>query len=480
MFSLGIGAALAALLPTPPLNNRYLTPSGTKFAAPAAFGEPQTRASARSAIVGVERAGPGFDGEFAFERAIAAYEELIDSTCEEARGNHVALVIPALDRMGGAERQVLLLAAGLRRRGWRVTVVVLSGTGGAAAAELAGAGVQFLSLGMRKGLADPRGWTRFIGWLWREKPDVVHAHLAHAAWLARWCRLCAPLPVLIDTLHSSSTGPIGRRMGYRLSRWLPDRVTAVSASVAVSHLSARVVNRESLIVLTNGVDVDEWRPDETVRLAMRRELGLEDEFLWFAAGRLEMVKDYPTLLKAMAIMPRRARLVIAGSGPLLNNLAHLSSHLGLGGRVKFLGFEPNVKPWLQAADGFVLSSRWEGLPMALLEAASCGVPAVATDVPGNSEVILDGYTGTLAPPMDAPALAWAMTAMMRNSAEDLCAIGARARQHAVERYSLASSFDRWEELYRELMSRKSRETSRRRVTAPNSNCASASGHRGVF
>jgi len=74
--------------------------------------------------------------------------------------SHVALLIPGLDRIGGAERQVILLAKGLRQRGWKVSVVALSGTGDRAAEELHAAGGAFLSLGMCKGLADPRGWIR--------------------------------------------------------------------------------------------------------------------------------------------------------------------------------------------------------------------------------------------------------------------------------------------------------------------------------
>jgi glycosyltransferase involved in cell wall biosynthesis len=130
--------------------------------------------------------------------------------------SHVALIIPGLDRIGGAERQVILLAKGLRRRGWRVSVVALTGSGGSAAAELVATGAAFLSLEMRKGLADPRGWIRFNRWLKRENPDVVHAHLPHAAWLARWSRLAAPVRAVVDTLHSSSTGSLGRQCGYRL------------------------------------------------------------------------------------------------------------------------------------------------------------------------------------------------------------------------------------------------------------------------
>ena len=276
--------------------------------------------------------------------------------------NRIALIIPGLDRIGGAERQLILLAKGLRKRGWQVSVVALSGTGGAAATELASHQIQFTSLGMRKGLADPRGWIRFHRWLRRERPDVVHAHLPHASWFARWSRLALPIRVMVDTLHSSSTGTLGRRLGYRCSAWLPDKVTAVSHAVAGTHLAAAMVGEDKLIVLPNGVDVEEWRPDPLVRSEVRCELEVNAEFLWFAAGRLDPVKDYPTLLRAMAEVREPARLVIAGAGPLESELRRLSRDLGLESRVRFLGFQPDVRRWMQAADGFVVTSpEWHGM-----------------------------------------------------------------------------------------------------------------------
>ena len=370
--------------------------------------------------------------------------------------NHVALVIPGLNRIGGAERQVILLAKGLRRRGWRVSVVALSGAGGDAAVELIASGAAFLSLQMRKGLADPRGWIRFNRWLRRESPDVVHAHLPHAAWLARWSRLAAPVRVVVDTLHSSSTGTLGRRLGYRWSGWLADRVTAVSRAVAEAHRSAAMAGEDKLTVLPNGIDVEAWRPDAAVRAAVRRKIGLYEEFLWFAAGRLDPVKDYPTLLWAMVEVPERARLVIAGGGPFESELRRLSREFGLERRVRFLGFEPDVRRWMQPADGFVLSSRWEGLPMGLLEAAACALPAVATDVPGTREVIVDGQTGWLTPPGNAAALGAAMTRMMQTPAEERKAMGERARARVIERFSLEVVLDRWEALYGELLQQNSR------------------------
>ena len=370
--------------------------------------------------------------------------------------NHVALVIPGLDRIGGAERQVILLAKGLRRRGWRVSFVALSGAGGDAAAELIASGAAFLSLEMRKGLADPRGWIRFNRWLRRESPDVVHAHLPHAAWLARWSRLAAPARVVVDTLHSSSTGALGRRLGYRWSGWLSDRVTAVSSAVAEAYLSAAMAGEDKLTVLPNGVDTEAWRPDAAVRGDVHRKLGHHDEFLWFAAGRLDPVKDYSTLLRAMVEVPERARLVIAGGGPLQTDLLQLSAQLGLERRVRFLGFEPDVRRWMQAADGFVLSSRWEGLPMGLLEAAACALPAVSTDVPGTREVIVDGQTGWLTPAGNAAVLGAAMTRMMQIPAEERKAMGERARQRVIERFSLELVLYRWEALYGELLQRNPR------------------------
>jgi glycosyltransferase involved in cell wall biosynthesis len=365
--------------------------------------------------------------------------------------SHVALIVPGLDRIAGAERQAILLAKGLCRRGWRVSVVALTGSGGQAAAELTATGAAFLSLEMRKGLADPRGWIRFNRWLGRERPDLLHAHLPHAAWLARWSRLAAPVRVVLDTFHSSSTGSLGRRLGYRLSNWLPDQVTAVSRAVAQAHLAARMASTQKLAVIPNGVDVEEWRPDGALRKIVRRELGLQDEFLWFAAGRLEPVKDYLTLLHAFTQVPDSARLVVAGSGPLQEELRLLTTRFGLANRVRFLGFEPDVRRWMQIADGFVLSSRWEGLPMALLEAAACALPAVATDVPGTREVIVDGQTGFLAQAGSAVSLQGAMTRMMQTPPEERRSLGEQARRNVSRQYGSEAVLDRWESLYRELL-----------------------------
>jgi glycosyltransferase involved in cell wall biosynthesis len=384
---------------------------------------------------------------------------------------HAAIVIPGLDKIAGAEQQAMAVAKGLRRRGWRVSMVALTGHGGAAADDLRDAGVNFLSLEMRRGLADPRGWIEFHRWLRQETPDVVHAHLPHAAWMARWSRVAAPVPAQVDTLHSSATGSLGRRLGYFLSRWWPDRVTAVSRAAAQSHVGAKMVGTKKLTVLPNGIDVDAWRPDANVRKKMRRTLGLTDYFLWLAVGRLEPVKDYPTLLKALTFVPQRARLVVLGDGPLRTGLKVMVEELGLEHRVSFMGFQEDVRRWMQAADGLVLASRYEGLPMALIEAGACGLPVAATDVAGTREVVVNGETGWLACAEGPDALAAVVSRLMRMPEAQRQAMGKRARAHVVEHFSMEHVLNRWERLYLELLemrpSRGTRMRQREALTRPS-------------
>lgn len=373
-----------------------------------------------------------------------------------------AIVVPGLSRLGGAERQAMLLAKGLHRRGWTITIVVLSGIGDEASAELYCTGIGFLDLRMRKGVADPRGWIRFARWLASWKPHVVHAHLPHATWMARWSRLALfgyalpryalsryvlPGYALIDTLHSSSTGSVGRHLGYHLSNWLAGTVTAVSQAVADTHCSAALVNPHKLRVIPNGVDTTALAPDRNVRKLVRARLGIGNNFLWIAAGRLAPVKNYPLLLRAMSLLPESANLLIAGEGPLRNELESLASELRIKNRVRFLGFVSGVTPYLQAADAAVLSSQWEGLPMNLLEAGACGLPCVATDVPGSREAVQDGETGFLATPENPLALAESMNRLMNVAPEIRQTMGSLARQRVVRLFDLDAVLNQWENLY---------------------------------
>ena len=329
---------------------------------------------------------------------------------------HIALVIPSLDKIAGAESQVLLLAEGLHRRGRRVSVVALSGTGAGAAHRLTTGGIRFHSLGMRRGLADPGGWLRFSRWLHRERPDIVHTHLPHATWLARWSRLGAPIPYLIDTIHSTATGGAGRRIGYRISDWLSDRVTAVSHAAAHSHSVAGMVASDKLEVLPNGIRIEPASHDPAEREATRHGIGIGDEFLWMAAGRLDPVKDYESLLRALALLPEHAHLAVAGDGRLAGELRSRAIGLGLGNRVRFLGYQDDPRRLMRAADAYVLSSLWEGLPCVFPQVLAQGTPVVATCVDGAAEIVREGVNGFLCQPKDVDSLADRVALLLKDSA----------------------------------------------------------------
>jgi glycosyltransferase involved in cell wall biosynthesis len=363
---------------------------------------------------------------------------------------HIAYLIPTLDRIGGAERQLVQLATGMARRKWRVTVIALSGKTSRPTEELAASDVSYLSLEMRHGLADPRGWNRLRRWITVAQPDILHAHLPHASLMARCIRLLAPIRAVVDTIHSPAVGGIPRQAGYRLTSRLTNLVTAVSNAAAVPWLDAGMINHSHLTIIPNGIDTSFWRRDSRPPSEDPTQSPHELLFHWLAVGRLDPVKDHENLLRAFAMLPESARLTIAGSGPLEPRLRRIASDLSVDDRVSFVGFQPDIRRWLNRADAFVLSSRWEGLPIALMEASACEVPAVFTATEGARELL--PASGVPAVPVgDTAALAAEMHRMMQRTDADRREFGLAARQRMVEQHDLNSTLNRYNTIYRYLL-----------------------------
>jgi len=364
---------------------------------------------------------------------------------------HVAFLIPTIDRLGGAEQQVISLAIGLAQRNWKATVIALSGMGGDAADKLRAADVNYFSLAMHKGLIDPRGWVRLHCWISKNQPEVIHAHLPHAVLMGRWSRICSPVRALVDTVHSPATGGVIRQSGYRISKALSDVVTAVSRSAAEAWLSTKAIDETNLVFIPNGADLERFKPDDEARAEVRRKLGFCDEFLWVAIGRLDAVKDHATMLRAFSMLPPNARLLVAGDGPLRTDLTAYANELGLQERFGFLGFQADVLRWLRAADGFVLCSRWEGMPVALLEACACELPSVVTAIAGVREVVPDSQAAFSVPVGNADALAASIRHMMSLTVSERRELGRCARSFVATGFSLDAVLDRWEAVYAEVL-----------------------------
>lgn len=371
--------------------------------------------------------------------------------------NHFSLLLLTTGlSYGGAETQLVNLATKLKQRGLDVRVISMLPPQ-AFTEELQAAGIPLATLNMRRGVPDPRAIIRLVKILRQWQPDVMHSHMVHANLLARITRLFYRVPVLISTAHNINEGGRWREIAYRLTDPLTELTTNVSRAAVERYIRVYAAPKEKIMFVPNGIDIARFRPDRVAGQRLRNELGIDNDFVWLAVGRFEPAKDYPNMLRAFrAVGTKRldAVLLLVGQGSLLEQVKKLTAELGLEDKVRFLGVRRDVPELMNAADAYVMSSAWEGMPMVLLEAGACGLPIVATDVGGNGEVVLNDKSGYIVPPRDAEALAAAMEKIMALPEVERKAMGQAGRAHIEANYSLDRVIDHWEALYRELMRRK--------------------------
>ena len=369
-------------------------------------------------------------------------------TRTRARPLRVAYLITS-SGMGGAEREVCYLAEAFHRRGWPVAAVSMLPLE-APLADLATEGIHTESLLMRRATPDPRAMLRLRTFVKRWKPDILHAHMVHANLLARLSRLLVGIPVVVSTMHNQDEGAQWRYLAYRLTDRLSDVTTTVSR-VAVSEAVRRgAAPRRRIILVPNGIETAGLARSPHVRARVRAALGITDAFVWLAVGRFMEAKGYADMVAAferLAASQPSARLLIAGAGPLQDAIATQIRTAGLEGRIELVGLRSDVPDLMQAADAFVMSSRWEGLPMVLLEAGASSLPIVATDVGGSRDAVLDGVSGHLTQPRDPAGLARAMETVMVLSPEQREAMGEAGRQHISRTFEIELVADTWEGLY---------------------------------
>ena len=297
------------------------------------------------------------------------------------------------------------------------------------------------------------------------KPDLLHAHFAtEPTAAARELSARHGIPFTF-TAH-----------GYDIRRKPPAdfaaRAAAAECVITVSEANARWITekhgvpRAKLRIIPCGVDTVRFSPVAASResaanhsevdggaLTRRRD---SDAPLIVCVARHVAVKNLGLLLDTCAVLHRQGvkfRCVSIGDGPLRGELEAQRARLGLNEVVEFTGAltHEHVPPWWQLANVAVLTSENEGMPVCLMEAAACGVPAVATAVGGIPELIADGVTGLLTPANDATALAAALRELIEQP-KRAAAMGRAARARVVERFSLARQVDSLLELWTEVLS----------------------------
>lgn len=291
-----------------------------------------------------------------------------------------------------------------------------------------------------------RDHTRFEAVLREFQPDLLHAHFATEPTQAarEWSqRLGIPYTF---TAH-----------GYDIRR-KPPADFAERANEALALVTVSEANRQH-IVQTFGVAAPHIRiipcGVDTARFAPGPARAPAAAPLILAVARHVKVKNLSLLLDACSLLRARGRsfrCALIGDGPLRAELEQQHAALGLGEHVRFLGAlaQEDVLGWWQEADLATLTSENEGMPVALMEAAACGVPAVATAVGGIPELIEPGVTGLLAKPGDPASLADAFQQLLEDPARR-AAMSAAARTRARQRFSLAGQIDALLALWQEVL-----------------------------
>ncbi|HKB02895.1 MAG TPA: glycosyltransferase family 4 protein [Gemmataceae bacterium] len=300
---------------------------------------------------------------------------------------------------------------------------------------------------------------RLAPYLRAEPVDLLHTNECGIMTSGLAARL-AGVPRVLATYHTQSDYDrlAGRlTLGYRLleratSRLL-DQAVAVSEATRQDRIRTAWVPADRVATIHNGIDATGFDPLADPAGA-RAALGLPaDRVLFGAVAQLQVYKGIDILLRAFATVAARhpqADLVIAGTGPLRNELEALAGILGLRDRVRFLGFQSDVTRVFAALDVYVLSSQCEALPYALLEAMAAGKPVVATTVGGVPEVIEPSVSGFLVPPDQADELAEAL-ATLAASADLRVRYGHAARKRVETMFDQRASAERTIDLYRQAL-----------------------------
>ena len=347
---------------------------------------------------------------------------------------------------GGQEIRILSEAAGMVRRGHRVRLLCPRDARIHDEAARFGVTVEALPIG-RKNL---RGLASLIGWFransGKSRPGVINTHSSTDSWLVALAMLTLgrPTPV-VRTRHISARVPRNR-----MTRWLyahaAAKVVTTGEALRLQMIADTGIAPECIESVPTGIDTTRFVPGN--RTEARAKLGLPaDKTLVGIVATLRSWKGHRYLIEACATLPQDTGLVIVGDGPQRESLEAMLQANGMTSRAWMTGNQIDVVPWLQALDIFALPSYAnEGVPQALVQAMLVGSPCVTTTAGSIGEVARADKTALIVPAEDTLALRDAIAKLIADPA--LCAqLGAAARAHCLENYSLERMLARMEGIF---------------------------------
>lgn len=388
------------------------------------------------------------DGEDPRPSAEPTTMEALDANKAPITAKKVLLFRPTLGE-GGADRVTITLLRHLDRQAVRPSLVLVKRDG--TLIDEVPKDIPVIDLGASRLRFS---WLRLASVLRREKPDVLFSTSSGGNLVAALAHRIAFDPNRRLVLSERNTFSQVRR--EKRSPWLPvvtmtrrfysraDRIIAVSEGVAKDLVQTLSLPEELVTAIHNPVVDEELY--ELSEQPVDHPWVHEGTPIVLAVGRLVPQKDYPLLLRAFSRIRerRRARLIVLGEGESRKSLERLAERLGVRDDVDFPGFKKNPFPYMRNCTVFVLSSRFEGLPGALIQAMACGAPVISTDCPsGPAEIISEGSSGFLVPVGDENRLTEALERLLND--ESLRRAFSEAGKKAASAFAVGSMVRNYEE-----------------------------------
>ena len=385
-------------------------------------------------------------------------EEIIrkaDSGKTHMRKYKVLQVVEDLP-IGGLETTLYQIVTHLDPQKYDVRTCCLE-EGGPVAEELISRGCPVDTLGLNN-YYNPRQILSFKKYLQKHTPDIVHTHGEFASTFARLTALLNGTPVILRHIQTKANLKFRHRIYDGVLTRLTGGAIAVSEDCASHHIRKCLIPHEKMMILPNGVD-PELFDSALFPSQILGPLGIGDRHILIGCvGRLSPIKGHIFMIRAMPGILQKfphARLLIIGDGPEKARLLQEATRLSISEKIILTGLRRDVPAILKALQVFVLpSTDVEGLPLSIVEAMCAGVPVVASEVGGVSEIVKHGETGLLVPPKDSSWLSSAILQVLEHPdlAERLSHSALiLSRNH----YSIQVLIKRLEKIYDDLLSRKS-------------------------
>lgn len=369
-------------------------------------------------------------------------------------------IITGLDT-GGAETMLYKLLSNTDRNSFDSEVISLTDIG-PIGEEIQALGIPVIALKMKRGVPDPRFVIKLARFLKRRKPDIVQTWLYHADLIGGVAARAAGTIPTVWGIHQSNLDPaVNKRMTLwtarvcaKLSGIIPQKIVCCSEASRRAHSEYGYVE-DKMQVITNGFDLEVFKPDHKASASVRAELGLAAEDIIVGnVARYDPQKDHANLIDAASIIHRshaNVHFVLCGDGVTWDNqeLSVRITDSGLEQVFHLLGRRGDIARITAAFNIACLSSCGEGFPNVIGEAMACEVPCVVTDAGDSASII--GDTGLVVPLCDPEKLAEGLIKMIEMGKEQRQQLGMAARQRVFTYYRIEHIVNQYEDLYRYIL-----------------------------